>query len=391
MAMLKRKRLLKSDSPGTSGPVRLGRGAPDYPGLRAGDIVVIESAGLDASDAQELVDRGVAAVLNMGSSLGENYPHRGPQVLAEGGIPLIDELGEGFWNRLRNGEIVRVLGATVYRGEDSIATGVEMTSERVSTGIREASTGLSHRLDSVTANAADRLRRERGMLFEGERIPEISTRIRHRPVVVVADSYDVKSDLKGIKRFIRDSDPVLVGVGRGGDVLLAAGLKPHILVGPHDEISDKAISKADEIVVTSPAGRLDLPERFEQGGKKAVVFAATGSAEDLAVLLVDSYDAAIIVLAGAPPKLSDLLERDSADVGSSFVARLRAGTKIVDSKAVSYFAIQRISWLVPAFLVLCGFVAVIAAISITPVGQSWVNDVSTHLDDFYSWTRGFFT
>lgn len=389
--MLKRKRLLKSTSPGVSGPVRLARGPQDYAGMRTGDVVVIDIAGLEAPDAQVLVDRGVAAVLNMKSSSGFRYPNRGPQVLADGGIPLVDELGEGFWNRLRNGEIVRVDGARVNRGEDLIATGVEMTAERISASLSSASKDLSHRLDSVTANAADQLRRERAMLFEGEKIPQIDTRIKKRPVVVVQDAHDVVADLKGIKRFIKDHDPVLIGVESGADVLLNAGFKPDLVIGVTEYISDRAVKKADEIVITSASGRLDRPERYEQGGKKAVVFAATGTAADLAILLADSYEAAVIVLAGAPPRLAELLKHDSADVASTFVARLRAGSRLVDAKAVKYFVTQRVSWAIPLFLLIAGLIAVAVAIAVTPVGQQWVTDISNGTGDFYTWIRGNFS
>lgn len=391
MALLKRKRAAEVDAPGVAGPARLAREASDFAGVRAGDIVVIAISDLEAPDAQVLVDREVAAVINAAPSSTGRYPNLGPQLLASAGVALVDDVGEGVFARLRSGERLRIDGAAIYRGEELIATGVEMTGERISAGLTQASTELSNRLDSVTANASDQLRRERAMLFEGARIPRLQQSARGRAAVVVSDAFDVEADLKGLRGFIRDNDPLLIGVGKGADVIVGLGLIPHILIGTDEELTTSAIARAREVVVVSPSGRIARPERFEQHGVPATVFAANGASQDLAILLADQHDASVIVLAGAPPTLVALLERDTADVGSAFVARLKAGTKVVDAKAVRFFAVQRLSWLVPVLLLLAGIVAVLAAVATTPAGMSWWADLRDLTGGGTAWIEGLFS
>lgn len=373
------------EGPGIVGPARLCRTITDLSTVRSGDIVVLDLPDLEADTAQTLVERNVAAVLNVSTSSSGRYPNLGPQVLAGAGIALIDRVGEGLWQTLRSGDVVRVEGGAVHLGETTIATGIEMTESRVRDQLDEASSGLSSQLDSIVTNAADTLRRDRAMLLEGAGIPEVSTTIKGRPVVIVANGPDAARDLKSIRSFVHDHDPVLIGVGEGAELLITASLRPHLVVGRGDEISARMIERSAEVVIVSPSGRLDRPELFEAHGRQPVVFTAAGTPENLAVLLADHNDAAVIVLAGAPSRLVDLVDGDSADAAGTFIARLRAGSRVVDAQAVSWFARQRLSWFTPLFLLLAGIVAVVAAIATTPLGHEWLAPVT---DRVTSWIEG---
>src|SRR3954449_13540339 len=114
----------------TTGPVRLDRRTKRLVGrLRPGDIAVIDHVDLDRVAADSLVALGVAAVLNAKPSISGRYPNLGPEVLIQAGIPVIDDLGETLFESLREGEIVRVEGDTVYRGEEPVATGTRQDAE----------------------------------------------------------------------------------------------------------------------------------------------------------------------------------------------------------------------------------------------------------------------
>ena len=67
--------------------------------LRPGDIAVIDHVDLDRVAADSLVAVGVAAVLNAKPSVSGRYPNLGPEVLIAAGIPLLDDLGEGVFER----------------------------------------------------------------------------------------------------------------------------------------------------------------------------------------------------------------------------------------------------------------------------------------------------
>ena len=205
-----------------------------------GDIAVVDLTDLDRSQAEALVERRVRAVINAAESSTGRYPNLGPRILADAGITLIDQVGQGVWTRLKSGETVRVDGNRVFRGESLVAQGVAQDDAAVTASLGEADKGLSTRLESLMANATDHLQRERAMLLEGARVPRLGKRLRKRPVVVVSKTFGWQNDLQRIRKWIRERDPVLIGVADGADALLDAGYKPHVVLGTLDELSSSA-------------------------------------------------------------------------------------------------------------------------------------------------------
>ncbi len=208
---------------------------------------------------------------------------------------------------------------------------------------------------------------------------------------MVSRAYDDEADLRGLRRYIRDDDPVLIGAGAGADVLLKAGYVPALVIGALDNLSDAAIRAAGEVVVTTSSGLVDTPERLERHGKEIVTFVSTGADDDLAIVLADTNEAAVIVHAGAPATLSKLLERPPTDVARMFVARLRAGAKIVDAKAVNHFTSQRFALWPVLLLLAAGIAAVTVSIAVTPVGNDWFDSLGDRLADLGTWIKGLFS
>lgn len=391
MVTRNRKTPLPPDAKGVVGTLKLARRDADIATLVEGEIAVVGHPDLDARQAQALIDRRVSAVLNAARSSSGRAPNTGPQMLATAGIVLLDITSEDVWTRLKTGDVVRVEGGKVFRDEVLVASGIELDEKRVATDLKAAREGLATRLDSLAANATDHIHREHAMLMSGAQVPRLRTKVKGRAVVVVSRAYDDAADLKRLRRWIREHDPVLIGAGPGADVLIKAGLTPGIVVGALDHISDAAIKKSGEVVVTTASGMVDGPERLERHGKEIVTFVSTGSDDDLAILLADTNDAAVIVHVGAPSSLPQLLERPPAEAARMFVARLRAGAKIVDARAVHHFSSRRNAVWPVLLVLLAGLVAVGVAVGITPVGQDWLDSIGDRLTDLGSWIKGLFT
>ena len=386
-------------APGFTGVARFARrGDEAHASLRAGEIAVVELTDLDRSQAEALVDRRVRAVINAAQSSTGRYPNLGPRILADAGITLIDQVGEGVWTRLKSGERVRIDGNRVYKGESLVAQGVSQDDATVTASLGEADRGLSTQLESLMANATDHLQRERAMLLEGARVPRLGKRLRKRPVVVVSKAFNWQTDLRRIKKWIRERDPVLIGVADGADALLDSGYKPHVVVGTLDELSARAFHSGAEVVVTATsthdkdsAHGKGGAERFEKAKVDPIWFIATGSANDLAIVLADSNDAPVIVEVGAPQGLVEFLERGPADVASSFVTRLRAGSRLVDAKAAAHFGARAMPMWPVLLILLAGVVAVLVAVAITPVGGDWFDSLGERIDDARTWIEGLFS
>ena len=358
--------------------------------LRPGDIAVIDHLDLDRVSAEALVACKPAVVLNAARSTSGRYPNLGPEILIEAGIPLIDDLGADVMSVIE-GHRLRIVDGAVYDGDPLVAEGVPQTAESVAAAMEEARAGLSVQLESFAANTMDYLRRERDLLLDGIGVPDISTVIDGRHVLIVVRGYHYKEDLVTLRPYIREYRPVLIGVDGGADAILDAGWKPDLIVGDMDSVSDRALMCGAEVVVHAYRdGRAPGLARVEQLDVKHVVFPATGTSEDVAMLLADDKGAELIVAVGTHATLVEFLDKGRSGMASTFLTRLRVGSKLVDAKGVSRLYRNRISNVQLTLLVLSGLLALGVALAATAAGQTLFGLSGARFDDITSWVSGLF-
>ncbi|WP_028048043.1 putative cytokinetic ring protein SteA [Cellulomonas sp. URHD0024] len=358
--------------------------------LRPGDIAVIDHLDLDRVSAEALVACQPAAVLNAARSTSGRYPNLGPEILVAAGIPLVDDLGADVMS-LTEGHRLRVVDGSVYDGETLVAEGVTQTTETVTAAMEEARAGLSVQLESFAANTMDYLRRERDLLLDGVGVPDIRTHIDGRQVLIVVRGYHYKEDLVTLRPYIREYRPVLIGVDGGADAILDAGWRPDMIVGDMDSVSDRALTCGAEVIVHAYRdGRAPGLARVEQLDVPHVVFPATGTSEDVAMLLADDKGAELIVAVGTHATLVEFLDKGRSGMASTFLTRLRVGSKLVDAKGVSRLYRNRISNVQLTLLVLAGLLALGVALASTAAGQTMIGLLGARIDDLTSWVRGLF-
>jgi uncharacterized membrane-anchored protein len=379
------------DTPGTAGPVRVDpRTKALTKRLRPGDVAVIDHLDIDRVSAEALVACRPVAVLNAARSTSGRYPNLGPEIIVAAGIPLVDDLGPDVMN-LTEGRVVRVEDGVVYDGERLVAEGVEQTPETVERNLEDARAGLSVQLESFAANTMDYLRRERDLLLDGVGVPDITTTIDGRQVLIVVRGYHYKEDLATLRPYILEYRPVLIGVDGGADAILEAGWTPDLVVGDMDSVSDRALTCGAEIVVHAYRdGRAPGVERVQKLGVPHVVFPATGTSEDVAMLLADDKGAELIVAVGTHATLVEFLDKGRSGMASTFLTRLRVGSKLVDAKGVSRLYRHRISNVQLLLLVLAGLLALAVALAATEAGQTLIALVGARLDDLVSWVGRLF-
>ncbi|GIG25802.1 putative cytokinetic ring protein SteA [Cellulomonas denverensis] len=358
--------------------------------LRPGDIAVIDHVDIDRVAADSLVAAAPAAVLNAARSTSGRYPNLGPGILVEAGIPLIDDLGSDVMTA-REGRDLRVVDGKVYQGDALLAEGVVQTAETVAADQETARAGLSTQLESFAANTMDYLRRERDLLLDGVGVPDITTEIEGRQVLIVVRGYHYKEDLVTLRPYIREYRPVLIGVDGGADAILDAGWTPDMIVGDMDSVSDRALKCGAEIVVHAYRdGRAPGLSRVDQLGVPHIVFPATGTSEDIAMLLSDDKGAELIVAVGTHATLVEFLDKGRAGMASTFLTRLRVGGKLVDAKGVSRLYRNRISNVQLTLLVLAGLLALGVALASTTAGQTLIGLLGARWDDIARWFGSLF-
>ena len=352
--------------------------------LRPGEIAVIDHIDLDRVSAEALLSCGPAAVLNAARSTSGRYPNLGPDILVSAGIPLLDDLGPDVLT-LAEGHLVRVDGDSVYDGDRLVAEGVRQDEGTVAEATSAAREGLAVQLESFAANTMDYLRRERELLLDGIGVPDIETVIDGRQVLIVVRGYHYKEDLVALRPYIKEYRPILIGVDGGADAILEAGWKPDMIVGDMDSVSDRTLTCGAEVVVHAYRdGRAPGVERVEKLGVRHVVFPATGTSEDVAMLLADDKGAELIVAVGTHATLVEFLDKGRSGMASTFLTRLRVGSKLIDAKGVSRLYRQRISNWQLAWLVLAGLFALVVALASTTAGQTLFGLIGASFDDVWS-------
>jgi uncharacterized membrane-anchored protein len=309
----------------------------------------------------------VSVVVNVAPSLTGRFPNPGPLELVRAGVQLIDAPGADLFDRLSDGELVTVRGGSVFRNGDRLVDGRALTASELAASLEAQQGRVTEALEAFADNTLRHLREEGRLLSQGIGFPPLETRFRDRHALVVARGPGHKRDLRMVRPYVRDFKPVLVAVDGGADALLEVGLKPDVVVGDMDSVSDRALRGGAELLVHAYAdGRAPGTERLDRLGFAYQVVSAPGISEDIALLLAHDKGADLIVAVGTHFNLVEFLERDRAGMASTFVARLKVGEVLVDAKGVSRLVSRRVGiW--PLILVLAaGLLAVVAAIAASP-------------------------
>lgn len=380
--------------PGTAGVARVDRRTGDL--LRRvgpGDVVVLDQVDLDRRTAEALVAADVAGVVNASESTSGRFPNLGPEVLVGAGVPLVDAVGAAVLHDVKEGSKLRLHEGVVYVGEREIARGVEQTPELVADRMIEAKAGMSAQLEAFSANTIEFLRRERTLVLDGVGVPDVSTRLDGREVLVVGPGPGHGDDLRALRKYIAEHRPVLVGVDSGADTLHAAGYQPKIIVGDPHGIRTETLKSGAEVVVPADAdGHAEGLERIQDLGVGAVTFSSTGNAEDLALLLADTHGASLVVTVGFHAGLRDFLDRGrSGSNPSTFLTRLKLGSKLIDGKAVAALHRSRVPATAVVLLVLAALVAIVVALFVSGLGRVALDWLVGAWDDVAAWFKGAFS
>ncbi|MEW9551823.1 putative cytokinetic ring protein SteA [Nonomuraea sp. NPDC050783] len=395
--------------PGSRLPGLRGRKVGDLPGITAvaridrrtkrltkrlgpGEIAIIDHVDVDRVSAEALVACGAAAVVNVAAGISGRYPNLGPQILIEAGVPFVDSASPELFERVKDGDVIRLCDGVVYLDEDVVGKGEPQTLEAVEAAMAEARAGLAVQIEAFAVNTMEYVRGEGKLLIDGVGVPEIRTNMEGRHVLIVVRGYHYKEDIATLRPYIREYRPVLVGVDGGADALLEAGYLPDVIVGDFDSVSTKALTCGAELVVHAYRdGRAPGLERVHQLGREAVIFPATGTSEDIAMLLADDKGAELIVAVGTHGTLEEFLDKGRSGMASTFLTRLIIGSKLIDAKGVSRLYRSRISTSQLLLLVLTALITMGVALSFSPLGKTWLNGLQDVWNAFIFWLVGLFS
>jgi uncharacterized membrane-anchored protein len=304
--------------------------------LQPGEIAVINHEDIDRIAAEGLIQRQASAVVNAARSSTGRYPNLGPLLLVSAGVPVIDDVGPAAMG-ISDGTMLRLDKGRVYRNgsDEEVGRGTLLTLEAVEKTLDEAKQRIGTEIERFAENTIGYIKDERDVLLEVARLPQVKTDFHDRHVLVVVRGYGYKEDLAALRAYIRETRPLLIAVDGGADALLDYGLKPNMIIGDMDSVTTEALLSGAELVVHAyPGGDAPGLERLEALGIPCVVFEATGTSEDIAMLLAYEHGAELIVAVGTHANLIEFMDKGRKGMASTFLTRLRVGPVLVDAKGV---------------------------------------------------------
>ena len=289
-----------------------------------------------------------------------------------------------------------------------MASGHELGAEEIGTLMEDARSGLSTQLQSFTHNTTEFLRREQELLLHGQGVPQTRTVIE-RPTRSSWSSAATTTarTCAGSSGSSASSGPVLVGVDAGADALIAAGHRPDIVVVGEDgpgpgqpggrpgqprSPTRRCVRRGrSSCTPTAPGARIG-GDRLDRLGVRHQTLSASGTSEDVALLLADVRGASLIIAVGTHATLDEFLDRQRSGLASTFLTRLRVGPKLVDAKGVPQLYAGRVRLWHLALVLLAGLARPRASRSPRrPVGDDWWSSIGGALSDVLDWIQGLFT
>jgi len=311
--------------------------------LSSNDIAVICHEDLDEVAAQLLIEKKIKVVVNAENSITGKYPNKGPCLLLKEGIIIIDHIGKKNFEKIAENDFLEYKNGSLFINNSFLCTADILTREAVEAALLKAHERIEDLLDGFLENTLHYAQKEKNIVLKPIITPDLKVNMNNRHVLVVARGKNYKEDLRAIRPYIEENNPILIGVDGGADALLENKYDVDIVVGDMDSVSDEGLRKAKELVVHAyPDGRSPGLERISRLNLDAKVFAFPGTSEDIAMILAYECGASLIVAVGTHSSMLDFLEKGRKGMASTLLIRMKIGSILVDARGVGQLYRNRI-------------------------------------------------
>lgn len=309
---------------------------------------LLDHQDIDQMAALSLIQKKVKGVLNYSPSMTGQYPSLGTIKLIESNIPVYDvDQPRELEAILDQGDVITIENDELWLQKDRAFIFVTTLTPYTSSHIREknqiATTNLTESLRTFTQNTLEFAQQEMDEILKPILLPPLKIKCQNRHVVVVTRGNGYKEDLRAMKGYIKEKNPVLIGVDGGADAIIECGYRPDLILGDMDSVSLAALKSGAEIVVHAyadgKAPGLDVVKKHQL--EEVHLFPCFGTSEDAAHLLAYEAGASLIVTLGSHTNMVDFLEKGRKGMGSTLLVRLKIGEKLVDAKGVRLLYTER--------------------------------------------------
>ena len=81
--------------------------------LGEGEVAIIDHTDVDRVSAESLIERKPCCVVNAACSVTGSYPNLGPLMMVASGLTVLDEVGQGIFEKVHEGDRISVVGDRV--------------------------------------------------------------------------------------------------------------------------------------------------------------------------------------------------------------------------------------------------------------------------------------
>ena len=273
-------------------------------------------------------------------SITGRYPNGGPLRLVAGrGRCWSTTSGPSIMDAVIDGRQVRApaTAPAARRRRRARRAGTCSARTRSTRRMEEARAGIGHELQRFAENTLEYVRREAELVFAPLVLPELRTSFAGRHALVVVRGHDYKQDLRVLRAYIREYQPVLIGVDGGADALLEVGLTPDIILGDFDSVSEQAHGRRRR--ARPPRAPRRAEPRAARSSRRSASPTWSSSSRAPARTPPCSWPtrrgAKLIVAVGTHDTMVEFLDKGRAGMSSTFLTRLRLGPMLVDAKGVA--------------------------------------------------------
>ena len=346
------------------------------PTVLPGEIVLIAHPDLDSVAAEGLVRAKPAAIINCAPCVTGKYPNQGPKVRLAAGIPIY-ESDTNILDSIPDRSSGRFEASNLVVGGIGTFALKSVSEADINVLLASARENLDSELDAFVRNTLTYLERdsERTLLLDPIIPPDVKTDFFDKPAVVAVRGNRYREDLRLLANFFADAKPLIIAVDGAADELLSIGLVPDVILGDMDSVSDRSLRCGAELIVhayASSSQPVAAPgaSRCQQLGLPFMTFPVAGTSEDAALLLAYELGAKLIVAVGTHTHMEDFLDKGRRGMASTFLVRLKVGSRLVDAKGVSSLMSMN-QPIGPSLLLLvsAALFPVIVLLLLTPAGQ----------------------
>ena len=214
---------------------------------------------------------------------------------------------------------------------------------------------------------------------------------------MVSDGPGHRRLVDDLKYFIREYEPLLIGVDGGADTLVELKYQPDYVFGDPAGIHADTLRAAGSVILpAAPDGHAVGLERIQDLGIGAMTFPAlSNSATDLALVFAAQHEADMVVTVGSGQSVDLIYQDQGADqqgVPSALLSRLKVGDRLVDGRMVANLYQVNGRGFGIAWAILALFIA--AAVIIIIAGTSGSGSLTENLIDMWNsialWFQGLF-